>query len=244
MTTLETFPDDWQTALCIAAHPDDIEYGTAAAVATWTAAGKDVTYLLVTRGEAGIDTMHPREAGPVREQEERDGAREVGVEVVEFLDGFHDGVLQHSLALRRALAAEIRRRRPDVVITGTYAVRFSRGMLNQADHRVVGLEVLDAVAAAGNRWIFPELVEEGLEPWAGVRYRCWAGSEATHEVEVTDHFEAAVRSLEAHQAYNAALPDTFPTPRELLTMILGDPASAGEDGRPTRYRWAVDVVGG
>lgn len=237
----EIFPDDWQTAMCIVAHPDDIEYGTAAAVAAWTTQGKEVTYLLVTRGEAGIDTMHPEEAARVREQEERDGAREVGVEVVDFLDGFADGVLESGLTLRRALAREIRRRRPDVVVTGTFEARFANGQINQADHRVVGLEVLDAVAAAGNRWIFPELVEEGFEPWAGVRYLCWAGARTTHEVEVTDHFEAAVRSLEAHRAYNAALPSTFPSPRELLTFILGDPQSVGPDGRPTRYRWQVDV---
>ncbi|GGK66763.1 PIG-L deacetylase family protein [Ornithinimicrobium pekingense] len=240
--TLQPFPDDWHRAMCIVAHPDDIEYGTAAAVAAWTERGREVTYLLVTRGEAGIDTMPPEEAATVREQEERDGAREVGVDVVDFLDGFSDGVLQHGLDLRRALAREIRRRRPEVVVTGTFETRFAGGQLNQADHRVVGLEVLDAVAAAGNRWIFPELVEEGFEPWSGVRYLCWAGAGATHEVDVTDQFEKAVRSLEAHRAYNAALPETFPAPRELLTFILGDPDRTGEDGRPTRYRWQVDVV--
>ncbi|WP_134772640.1 PIG-L deacetylase family protein [Ornithinimicrobium flavum] len=244
MTTLPPLPEDWQTALVVAAHPDDIEYGTAAAVAAWVAAGKDVTYLLVTRGEAGIDTLDPQEAAVVREQEERDGAREVGVEVVDFLDGFPDGTLQHSLELRRALAREIRRRRPDLVATGTYAPRFGGGHLNQADHRVVGLEVLDAVAAAGNRWIFPELLAEGFEPWAGVRYQCWSGgADVSHEVDVTDHVEAAVRSLEAHRRYNEALPPDFPSPRVLLTGILGDPGSVGPDGRPTRYRWTAEVAG-
>lgn len=244
MTSLEPFPDDWRTALVVAAHPDDIEYGTSAAVAAWTAAGKDVTYLLVTRGEAGIDTMAPAEASVVREQEERDGALEVGVEVVDFLDGFPDGTLRPGLELRRALAREIRRRRPDLVATGTYAARFAGGALNQADHRVVGLEVLDAVAAAGNRWIFPELVEEGLEPWSGVRYQCWSGgADVTHEMDVTEHLEAAVRSLEAHRRYNEALPADYPSPRQLLTSILGDPASVGAEGRPTRYRWTADVAG-
>lgn len=84
--SLEPFPTDWQRALCVVAHPDDLEYGTAAAVAGWTDAGKEVTYLLATRGEAGISTMDPAQAGPLREQEERDGAREVGVEEVHFLE--------------------------------------------------------------------------------------------------------------------------------------------------------------
>ena len=56
---LETFPGDWSRALCVAAHPDDLEYGTASAVAAWTAAGKAVSYLLVTSGEAGIDSLRP-----------------------------------------------------------------------------------------------------------------------------------------------------------------------------------------
>ena len=79
-------PDDWQRALIIAAHPDDIEYGLAAAVAVWTAAGKEVHYLLATRGEAGIAGMSPSEAGPLREAEERASAAVVGVSEVEFLD--------------------------------------------------------------------------------------------------------------------------------------------------------------
>lgn len=251
MTTLQPFPTDWQRALCIAAHPDDLEYGTAGAVARWTSEGKEVTYLLVTRGEAGIDTMHPDEASRVREQEERTGAREVGVSEVDFLEGFADGVLEGGPALRRALSREIRRRRPEVVVTGTYALRFDGGHLNQADHRVVGLEVIDAVAAAGNRWIFPELVDEGFEPWAGVRLICWAGAGATHELELTgEHFEAAVRSLEAHQAYNSALPDDFPSPRQVVTFSLADPGpdpdsepdSADADRPATRYRWTAEVA--
>lgn len=73
-------PEDWEGALCVAAHPDDLEYGVASAVARWTAQRKQVSYLLVTRGEAGTDDMLPDEAGALRENEERLGAAEVGVE--------------------------------------------------------------------------------------------------------------------------------------------------------------------
>ena len=155
----------FETVLCVAAHPDDLEYGTAGAVDKWVRAGKTVTYLLVTRGEAGIDTMAPEQAGPAREQEERDGAAHVGVEVVEFLDGFTDGTVEHGLPLRRAIAREIRIRRPDLLVGMTYADRFAGGFVNQADHRAVGLATVDAKADAGNRWIFPDLLDEGLEPW-------------------------------------------------------------------------------
>lgn len=234
--TLSDFPTDWQRVLCIVAHPDDLEYGTAAAVARWTAEGKEVTYLLVTRGEAGIATMPPAETGPLREQEERDGAEHVGVHEVHFLEGFADGVVEADLGLRQALAREIRRFRPELVTTLTHAEVFAAGNLNQADHRAVGLCVLDAVAAAGNRWIFPELVTEGHEPWEGVRWiAASAAPEPTHEVDVTDTFESAVASLAAHEQYLSALGPDYPSPRELLGQILDDPEREG------RYRWAAQV---
>lgn len=214
----------FDTVLCVAAHPDDLEYGAAAAVDRWVRAGKTVTYVLATRGEAGIDTVHPDEAGPLREQEERDGAAEVGVEVVDFLDGFHDGVVEYGLPLRRALARQIRIRRPDLLVSLTHAEQFAGGGTNQADHRAVGLAVIDAKADAGNRWIFPELVEEGLEPWQ-VRQVLVCGDPApTHWVDVSGHFEAAVASLSRHERYLSALGSDYPSPRDLLQWILGGPA--------------------
>jgi len=231
------FGDDFGSVLCVVAHPDDIEYGTAAAVAKWTAAGKTVTYFLLTRGEAGIDTMHPDEAGGVREQEERDGAAVVGVTEVDF--GNHrDGNVVYGLDLRRDIAREIRRRRPDVVVTGDYGERFVAGMFNQADHRAVGLATADACADAGNRWIFPELVDEGLEPW-NVKRLCFGGTmRPTHFVDVGKHFDQAVASLEAHAAYNAALPEQFPKPAELIGMILG----GGGEVAGVQHALLLDVI--
>jgi LmbE family N-acetylglucosaminyl deacetylase len=214
----------FDTVLCVVAHPDDLEYGTAAAVDKWVRAGKTVTYLLATRGEAGIDTVPPAEAGPLREAEERDGAARVGVEVVEFLDGFTDGVVEYGLPLRRAIAREIRIRRPDLVVTTTYADFFPGGFVNQADHRAVGLATVDAKADAGNRWIFTDLLDEGLEPWQAKQLLVTADPEPSHFVDTSEHFEAAVASLEAHDAYLAALGPDYPKPRDLLQMILSGPA--------------------
>ena len=235
---LEALPEGFASVLCVAAHPDDIEYGLAAAVDKWTGAGVPVTYFLLTRGEAGIDTLAPEEAAAVREAEELEGARRVGVEHVDF--GTHrDGVVEYGLALRRDIAREIRRRRPEVVVGMNYGDRFGPGMVNQADHRAVGLAALDAVADAGNRWIFPELLQEGLEPWAAVRVIAFAGSEHPNRfVDVSGHLEAAVSSLEAHAAYNAALPDTFPSPRELLGMILG----GGGQAAGVEHALLLDVI--
>jgi len=217
---LSELAEDFGTVLCVVAHPDDIEYGTCAAVAKWTAAGKTVTYWLATRGEAGIDTLAPAQAGPLREAEEVASAAVVGVDTVIFGD-HRDGVVEYGLDLRRDIAREIRRRRPDLVITQSYGHRFVGGMMNQADHRAVGLACQDAVADAGNRWIFPELLDEGLDPHH-VGLLAFAGAaEPSQFVDVTGYFGAAVASLEEHRAYNDALPDSFPRPPELMGWILG-----------------------
>ncbi|CAN5873113.1 hypothetical protein BH24ACT6_BH24ACT6_19910 [soil metagenome] len=83
---LLALPDDWSSALAVVAHPDDVEYGASAAVAAWTDAGKSVAYLLVTRGEAGIDAMDPHEATIVRKAEQRAACDAFGVDVLEYLD--------------------------------------------------------------------------------------------------------------------------------------------------------------
>ena len=239
MTALPALPEDaFDRVLCVVAHPDDIEYGLSAAVHRWTEAGKAVSYFLLTRGEAGIATMPPEQAGPVREAEEVESARIVGVSDVRFGD-HRDGQVEYGLALRRDIAREIRRTRPQLVVAQNLDVRFLGGMINQADHRAVGLATLDAVADAGNRWIFPELVDEGYEPWEGVGLLAITASPSpTHVVDVGDHLEAAVASLEAHDAYNSALPDTFPSPRELLTGILGQ----GGQLAGMEYAVALEVI--
>ncbi len=230
--TLEPLDESFERVLVVVAHPDDIEYGTAAAVDRWTTAGKTVTYLLATRGEAGIDTIAPEEAGPLWAQEERDSASEVGVDIVEFLD-YDDGVVVYGTDLRRDIARVIRHRRPEVVVTLTHDEVFASGMPNQADHRAVGLAALDAARDAGNRWIFRELLkQEGLEPWGGVRaVLSSAATNPTHYLDVTGHLEPAIASLEAHHLYNTNLPDDFPTPRALITGILtGTAAGLGIPG--------------
>lgn len=211
--------EDWQRALCIAAHPDDLEYGAASAVAKWTTQAKDVTYLLATRGEAGIDRMAPDTAALLREQEERDGAREVGVSVVEFLD-YRDGVVEYGLPLRRDIARAIRRHRPDVVVGCAFTMRGAGRVTNQADHRAVGLAALDAARDAGNRWIFPELIAEGHEPWPDVRFVAFAGApEPTHAVDVTGFVDRGVASLSAHTAYIEGLGDAAFDPAEFLLEV-------------------------
>lgn len=213
---LEPLDESWERALCVVAHPDDMEFGGAAAVARWTGQGKHVDYCMVTSGEAGIDGMHPDECRVVREQEERDSARLVGVDEVDFL-GFPDGIVEYGVPLRRAIAEVVRRRQPEIVITLNFREGFGGRSLNQADHIAVGRGVLDAVRDAGNRWIFPEQLVDGLEPWGGVR-AVWAGGspQATHGVDTTDSLAAGVASLAAHRAYIEGLGWEDFDPQEFL----------------------------
>jgi LmbE family N-acetylglucosaminyl deacetylase len=194
----QPLPETWERALVIVAHPDDIEYGTAAAVARWTKQGKTITYCLVTSGEAGIDSMSPQEAGPLREAEELASAALVGVEHVEFL-GHADGVIEQGLRLRCDLTHAIRRARPQIVLTGNYDDTWGGVFPNQPDHVAVGRTVVEAVQAAGNRWIFPD---DDLEPWGGVEAVWVAGAEgAAHAVDVSDTFAKGMESLRAHAVY-------------------------------------------
>jgi LmbE family N-acetylglucosaminyl deacetylase len=197
----EPVDEDWRTALAVVAHPDDMEYGAAAAVARWTSQGKRIVYVMATSGEAGIDSMDPDECRTVREAEQIASAALVGVDTVEFL-GHPDGVVEYGLRLRRDIARAVRRHRPEIVLTTNFRDTYGGTFPNQADHIAVGRATLDGVRDAGNRWVFRELLAEGHEPWNGVRQVWAAGSpEARHAVDTTDHFDAGVASLEAHRAY-------------------------------------------
>ncbi len=203
--------------LCVVAHPDDVEYGTSSAVAAWTARGVDVAYLLLTRGEAGMDNSPPERTAELRTREQIAGSRAVGVNRVEFLD-HPDGALAYSLALRCDIARVIRSYQPDTVVAGSWEVEFAAG-LNQADHRVAGLATLDALRDAGNRWVFPELLDEGLQPHS-VRWLLVAGDpRPTHGVDVTgEPLERGIAALEAHAQYLAGIPG-HPPPRLMITGI-------------------------
>ncbi|WP_159662999.1 PIG-L deacetylase family protein [Streptomyces mexicanus] len=230
---LRPMPGDWRRALAVVAHPDDLEYGCSAAIAHWTDGGREIAYVLATRGEAGIDTLPPERCGPLREREQRAGAAAVGVSTVEFL-AHRDGVVEYGTALRRDIAAAVRRHRPELVITLNHRDTWGGTAWNTPDHVAVGRATLDAAADAGNRWIFPELAEQGLQPWDGVRWVAVAGTDTpTHAVEAAPGLERAVRSLLAHRTYIEALTDQDPQTyaRDFLTAAA-EQAGRRFGGRP------------
>ncbi|MDQ1476371.1 MAG: hypothetical protein QOE62_1600 [Actinomycetota bacterium] len=233
---MEPVPDDWERALAIVAHPDDMEYGAAGAVAHWTSRGKRLTYLLVTRGETGIDALDPDECARIREAEERAAAAIVGVDTVEFLD-HPDGLIEYGLPLRADLALAIRRHRPEVIVTLNHRETWGGGRLNMADHRHVGLAALDAARDAANPSLFraPD-APDAPDAWSGTRYALIAGSsDPTHFVDVSEDLERAIASLEAHARY---LEHVGTDARELLTSIAEQVGQASG----VRYATSFELV--
>lgn len=228
---LPTLPDaDWNRVLCVVAHPDDMEYGTSAAVATWTRRGVQVAYLLLTSGEAGMQSP-PEEVGPLRADEQRRACAQVGVDQLTILD-HPDGMLVYSLDLRRDIARSIRQFRPDAVVVANFDFE-AYGGLNQADHRTAGLATVDAIRDADNTWVFRELAAEGLPKWHARCLLVSGHGQPTHALEVNDDAVAAsVASLESHRAYLADLPN-HPTPADFIPQILR------ESGEPLGADYAV-----
>ena len=190
---LEAFPTDWRTALVLVPHPDDPEYGCAAAVAKWTAAGRTVHYALASRGEVGIAGMPSEEAGPLREAEQRRSAAIVGVDDVQFWD-FPDSQIRDTPELRAKIAETITDLAPDLVATVYGGPEWAPGAPNQLDH----IEFSKAVAAAYDSLVAPPrwLFENGPEP--------------THYEVVDDYIDVAVESLAAHEAYLSVLDPATP----------------------------------
>ncbi|MGV0791557.1 PIG-L deacetylase family protein [Mycolicibacterium sp. XJ1819] len=217
MTRIQRFPSDWTRALVLVPHPDDPEYGCAAAVAKWTSSGKAVHYALASRGEAGIAGMAPEQAGPIREQEQRRSAAIVGVEDVRFWD-FPDSEIRNTAQLRAKIAATITELAPDVVITIYSGPQWAPGAPNQRDH----IEFANAVAQAYEslpvppRWLFEN------------------GPQMTHGETVDGFVEAAVASLAAHEVYLSVLdPDTPVQTQARKQVEMATPPCEEFGGAPT-----------
>jgi LmbE family N-acetylglucosaminyl deacetylase len=193
---------DVRRVLVVMAHPDDVDFGAAGTVAHWVDTGLEVAYLLVTRGDAGGFDDTPREQMPLlREAEQRAAAKAVGVTQVDFLDGYADGTLTPSLALRRDLTRVVRRYRPDRILTNSPLRRWERiAGPGHPDHLAVGEAVTCAVYPdARNPFAFPELLrDEGLEPWVVREVWFQGGPDPDHIVDITATYPRKLAALAAH----------------------------------------------
>ncbi|HEY3681518.1 MAG TPA: PIG-L deacetylase family protein [Streptosporangiaceae bacterium] len=186
--------------LVVAAHPDDIDFGSAGTIASFADKGFDVSYLLVTSGDAGgFDPAVPRAEIPaIRQAEQTAAAKQLGVSDVRFL-GYSDGRVEPTLELRRDIARVIRQVRPDRILLPTPERNYERMAPSHPDHRAVGSAALDAVYPdARNPFAHPELAAEGLEAWTVREIWMNGGPSPNHFPDVTEMFDKKLAALRAH----------------------------------------------
>lgn len=189
--------------LVVAAHPDDVDFGSAGTIAGWTDTGIEVAYCVITDGDAGgFDEAVPRSEIPgIRRAEQRAAAAEVGVDEVHFL-GYPDGRLEVSLDLRRDIARVIRQVRPQRAVVPSPVWSFRSIYRSHPDHRAAGEAAMAAIYPdARNPFTFTELMsDEGLPPWS-VPETWITGDDVggeIHVVDVTDAFDRKLAAIRAH----------------------------------------------
>ena len=187
--------------LVIVAHPDDVDFGAAGTIAQWTDAGLQVSYCIVTNGEAGGSdpSVTRTEMAAIRQAEQTAAAKQVGVTDLHFL-GYPDGRVEATIGLRRDLARVIRLLRPDRVVCPSPERNYARTGASHPDHRAVGAAALDAVYPdSRNPFAFAELLaDEKLEPWTVREVWISASPTPTTYVDITDTFPRKVAALRSH----------------------------------------------
>jgi len=233
---------DVERVLVVTAHPDDVDFGAAGTVATWTKVGIEVTYCIVTNGDAGgFDPDVPRsEIAGIRQAEQRAAAEEVGVTDVVFL-GYPDGRLYVTHELRRDISRIIRQVRPQRVLTQSPERNYARIYASHPDHLATGEATLCAVYPdARNPFAHPELLaDEGLADWA-VREVWLMSAEADRWVDVTDVFETKMTALRRHVSQTAHMDGLDERIREWLTVQAS--AAGLPEGRLAEAYLVVDTA--
>lgn len=182
-------------ALAVGAHPDDIDFGCGATLAKWAAAGCAVHYLVCTDGSKGSwDPAQDRaELIRMRQEEQREASRRIGGQGrVTFL-GAVDGELDSNMDVRRRVAYEIRRVRPDVVLGHDPWKRYRL----HPDHRHAGFGVTDGIVAARDPHFFPEQDVASHRPEALL---LWEADEPDHLEDIAGFEDVRLHALLAHRS--------------------------------------------
>jgi LmbE family N-acetylglucosaminyl deacetylase len=192
-----------ESAMAIVAHPDDIEFSCAGTLARWGKAGARLSFVLCTSGDVGIDDKNitRQQAAEIREAEAEEAARILGANEIIFIRE-PDGLLQPTLELRKRLVREIRRFRPEVVISGDPTIVWAgNDYINHPDHRAAASAALDAIfPAAGQPHLFQELEAEGIFAFKPrkVYVTSWGGADLF--VAIDDTVELKIEALKAHKS--------------------------------------------
>jgi LmbE family N-acetylglucosaminyl deacetylase len=237
-------PPPIERVLIITAHPDDVDFGAAGSVATWTDAGIKVTYCIVTDGAAGgFDRTVPRiEIAEIRQVEQRNAAKQVGVDDVVFL-GYPDGRLEATFGLRRDLSRVIREVRPQRVLCPSPERNYLRIQASHPDHLAAGEAALAAVYPdARNPFAHPELLDdEGLDPWTVAEVWMMASPLPPDRfVDITETFGRKMDALRSHVSQHPDPDALGPRMRGAAQMIA---ATAGmPDGRLAEGFRGIDIA--
>lgn len=235
-------PELWTTPqhiLVILAHPDDPEFFCGATLAKWARAGHRITYLLLTCGDKGFNPtthpeMTPEKLCAIRHEEQYAAAKLIGADAVHILD-HPDGYLVPDLKLRREVVREIRRHKPDILVTCDPQNLFAAYGINHPDHRAAGQVVLDAVfPAAGNPAYFPELLKEGFQPHMPKEVWCSLTLQPNVTVDVTDMWDIKMQAILQHKTQ-------VQDPEKLIERLKSRRAEDSTEENP-RYEEKFRVV--
>jgi LmbE family N-acetylglucosaminyl deacetylase len=225
-----------QKAMVIVAHPDDIEFSCAGTLARWIQNGTEVVYVLCTSGDVGIAKpgMTKEKAAQIREAEQMAAAKVVGVKEVVFLRE-PDGMLENTMALRKRLVREIRRFKPEVVITGDPTIVWARNdYINHPDHRAAAGAAIDAIfPAAGQPNLFEELAEEGITAHKVRKVYVLSWNQSDTFVNISDTIDLKIEALKKHVSQ---MGDWNPEPR------VKEWAAENAKGKEMAYAEAFRVI--
>lgn len=192
-----------ERAIFIYAHPDDIEFGVAGTAALWAKYGCEVTYVVITDGNVGSheEEMTPGRIAEIRRAEQRAAAEVAGAKHCLFL-GYHDGLLQPSLELRKDLVRLIRQFKPNVVVCGDPTVYFpNNARINHPDHRAAATAAIDAVFPASEmRLLYPDLIADGLMPHKVNYVYVSNPQEANYYVDTSETIDLKIAALRQHKS--------------------------------------------
>ena len=195
--------EQYRRGMVVVAHADDAEWGCSGTVARWCAEGWEVVYVLCTDGSKGTDDSEitSEELIKIRQREQLNAGKVLGLHDVVFL-GYEDSMLQPTLELRRDIAREIRRYKPDVLICmGPTRQLTGNGYIGHPDHFASGEAALSAVfPTARDRLTFPELLEEGLEPHKVREVWIMEHDNADKYIDVTDYIGTSIAALKEHKS--------------------------------------------
>lgn len=189
---------DTSDIMVVSAHPDDSEFGSAGSVAKWTREGRRVVYIVCTSGDKGTDNpdITPKQLAKIREKEQKGAAAVLGVSDVVFLR-YPDQELEDTPYFRKAIVKQIRRYKPEMIVTSDPYRRY----IWHRDHRITGQVTLDAVYPyARDLLAYPDLIDEGLMPHKVKKILFFGTEDVNLRIDITETFYLKLAALRCHKS--------------------------------------------